>query len=361
MKLFILTIIIPILFSRCTSIEQQNRQKFDKEYSIKGKEIMSECIIGDILMADTLIIAEIRSNNYYFAIYSPTSLKEIMKIARIGNGPDEFNNGLSYFGQCIKENNQIKIWVKGTNSNKMSLINLTKSIEKNKTVIEKEIKYKPEAEFSTVFFIDSTKIVGNTYMSIPDMYRLKIYNPETNSITKTVPLFPEVRNTNQNLNFIFYRYNYIYVSSLIMKNDKTKFVSVMCMFNRLDFFDSNGNLQYSYIDKDNVTKSQINDYLSSSDKHLRDLNIKHYYMDACSAGKYIYTLYYNQKKADYTKAVPVKIRIFNWEAEPVCEINVPDYLTTFTIDEKNGIMYGVAYFDEKILKYDIKDILDEIK
>ena len=73
-------------------------------------------------------------------------------------------------------------------------------------------------------------------------------------------------------------------------------------------------------------------------------------------------MYHNQKQADYSKkSIPVKIRIFNLNAEPVCEINVPDYLTTFTVDEKNGIMYGVAYFDEKIFKYDISSILDEIK
>jgi hypothetical protein len=147
-----------------------------------------------------------------------------------------------------------------------------------------------------------------------------------------------------------------------MKSDKTKFASAMTMFNRVDIFDANGNLLNSYIDKDNISKSQIRNYLSSTEENLINLDVKNYYMDAWSTNDFIYTLYHNQKQADYSKkSIPVKIRIFNWNAEPMCEINVPDYLTTFTVDEKNGIMYGGAYFDEKIFKYDISSILDEIK
>lgn len=359
-----LQIIFSIFLCELTVIGQNNSTGFQKEYSITCKEIMSEYIdIEYLKLADTLIIAKLFSEeDYYYAVYAPSTLTEIMRIARIGNGPGEFSNGLSYYGQYTLDNNRIKIWVKGTNSNKLSLIDVSESINQNKTIVEDVIKLSPETEYSTVFYIDSTKVVGRSYNSTPNMNRLQIFNPKENTIVKTIPLFPEVKNDNQNLQFIFYRYNFLYVSSLTMKYDKTRFASAMNMFNRLDIFDANGNLLNSYIDKDNISKSQIRDYLSSTEQNLINLDVKNYYMNACSTNDFIYTLYYNQKQADYPrKSIPITIRVFNWNAEPVCFIKVPDYLTSFSIDEKNGIIYGVAYHDEKILKYDIKSILDEIK
>jgi hypothetical protein len=148
-----------------------------------------------------------------------------------------------------------------------------------------------------------------------------------------------------------------------MKPDKTKFVSTMNMFNRIDIFDNDGNLINSIIDNENnISKRQINEYLSAKEEKLKKVDVKNYYRCVYPSNSFIYALYYNQLDSEYgIKSIPTEIRIFNWQAEPVCEINVPDYLTTFTIDEKRGIMYGVAYFDEKILKYDISSILDEIK
>lgn len=334
---------------------------FDKKFTVKGEEILKKDIeVCNLNVIDTLLLAELRDDNYYFAVYNPKTLKLITKIARKGNGPNEFPGGL-WYNNFVKENNQIKIWVRGTNTYKLSQINVTESIDKNKTIVDKEFQLRPQSKFFTVFYIDSAKVVGRSANTTPHMNRLQIYNPILDSIIKTVPVFPKIKNNNNDLDFLFYRYNSLYISILTMKPDRTKFASAMHrMFNRIDVFDSEGNLENSIIEGKEFPKRMIEEYLRAKEEDV-DKNVKVYYQDAFASDSYIYCLYYNQLESEYAKKfIPTEIRIFNWKGEPLCKIKVPDYLQSITIDEKNGIMYGVAYFNEKIFRYNIKSILDEI-
>lgn len=181
------------------------------------------------------------------------------------------------------------------------------------------------------------------------------------SIIKTVPVFPKVENNNYDLSFLFYRYNSLYISTFRMKPDKTKFASAMVMFNRIDIFDSEGNLENSIIEGEDFPEKTLDEYLKAKQENIDKINVKRYYQGSFVSDSYIYCLYYNQLQNEYSKnSIPVEVRIFNWSGEPLCKIKVPDYLQSFTIDEKNGLMYGIALFDEKILIYDIKSILNEI-
>ena len=366
MKNFIKTLYLLLLITAFFfNIEQASASGF-KTYNITGSEIFADNIeISHLYSLDDFLLAKINNKEYYYALYDPKSLKLITRIARKGEGPNEVPNGLSYSCQFFKKDNQLKIWTYGVNTHKLYLINLTQSIKEQKTIIEKKIKISPDINFSNLFYLDSNKIIGNNGMISPNMNRLQIFDPVKKTISKTVPLFPpfKIKENINNMDYIFYRYNVLYISSFKMKPDKTLFSSAMNFFNRIDIFDNLGNLKYSFIDKENNNSNRkINDYLETSEGNIEKIEIKNFYGYSVTTNSFIYTLYRNQLKSEYGKiSKPISIRIFNWKAEPVCEINIPDYLTTFTIDEKNGIMYGVAYFDEKILKYDIKDILDEIK
>ena len=60
------------------------------------------------------------------------------------------------------------------------------------------------------------------------------------------------------------------------------------------------------------------------------------------------------------KPISTQIRIFSWNGNSLCKIVVGDYLYNFTIDEKNGFMYGVDHYSKQILKYNIKHVLNEL-
>jgi len=347
------------------SFSQERNDTFRKNFEVNGVEILKEnyeIMLVDAI--DTFLLAKLRpNNNYYFELLNSKSLKHITYIGRVGEGKNDFATEIVYNGQYEKINDQLFIWVQELNRKRLYRINITKSIKNGKTFIDKEIKYSPEYMFSQMFYIDSTNIIGASSNLDIKINRLLIINPQTNERIKVVKPFTIIKNDNNDINFLMYRYNMLYVAILALKPDKTKISSAMNMFNRLDIFDINGNILNSYIDKnENLNSSLIRDYLAAKQQSINDINVKEYYIATTSTDSYIYTVYYNQLKSEYAKqSIPVEVRVFDWQSEPVCSIKVPDYLQYITIDEKNGIMYGVAYFDEKILKYDISSILDEIK
>jgi len=357
---FYLFLAISIFLFSCQSNNKNTEKKiFLKNYTINGKTIFNNDVnIIYLFSVDSILIAKLNDDNYHYAVYNPKTLKLLGKFARKGNGPNEFPDVLRY-EQNIIENNQIKIWVYGYNTNKIYLINVSNSIKNQATTIDTILNVEPQIKFSNLFVTNDYKVIGNIRNTTTDMKRLLIYDIEKNKIVKEVDLFPKINIDNEDIAFIFYKKNMLHNSILVSNKELSKFASVLIRFNRVDIFDANCNTLNFYEGKNNNTKADIKDFLATK---LEDRgNIKQYYFYATSSSNYIYTLYYNQLYSEYPKSIPVKIRIFNWNAEPVCEINVPDYLTTFTVDEKNGIMYGVAYFDEKILKYDISSILNEIK
>jgi len=358
-KFYIFLAISIFLFSCQSNNKNTEKKIFLKNYTINGKTIFNNDVnIIYLFSVDSILIAKLNDDNYHYAVYNPKTLKLLGKFARKGNGPNEFPDVLRY-EQNIIENNQIKIWVYGYNTNKIYLINVSNSIKNQATTIDTILNVEPQIKFSNLFVTNDYKVIGNIRNTTTDMKRLLIYDIEKNKIVKEVDLFPKIENNNEDITFIFYKYNWLFLSSLASNPNFTKFASAMLYFNRIDIFDKNGNIINSYEGKNNITKTEIDGFFSTEIGNYA--NIKEYYSGTTSSGNFIYTIYYNKKASKSAESLPVKIRIFNWNAELVCELNIPNHLTSIAIDEKNGIMYGVAFFDEKILKYDISSILDEIK
>jgi hypothetical protein len=340
---------------------------FDKVYSVTGEEILNEEYnIAFFDFVDKYLLANLRNtDDYYFTLYETGTNKKVMGLFPHGKGPGEFSGGFSY-QYCEKENGRLYVWILDYQKSLLYKTDITKSVEENKTVVDKVIKvgtkegFYVDMDFYSVFYIDSTKLVGSTSNMSLKMKRFVIYNPVEGKFVKTVPLFPKVENNNDDVGFIWYRYNFLYLAGFKMKPDKTKFASAMSMFNRVDIFDVDGNVLNSYIDKDNITESLIKEFLAVKEENVKKVPVKNYYAGLYVTDSYIYALYHNKLSSDYKTSIPVQIRIFTWDAEPVCTIKVPDYLQYITIDEKNGILYGCAINDEKILKYDIKGIIDKI-
>jgi hypothetical protein len=363
MKLLKSVILTFMVIKSLTTICQNENKEFGKEFFVKGQEIFTDDYnVEYINVIDTFLLAKLRSGDYIFSLYNIKTGKKITEIAFRGNGPNEFPISLSFTGQYEKENGSIYFWARALSTNKLYKINITESIKQNRTIINDEYKYSPICFFDNVFFIDSANLIGRTSNLSPHINRLLIYNPTNDKIVKTVEPFPKVKNTySDNLNFIFYRYNSLYNSSLGLKPDRSKIVSAMNMFNRIDIFDISGNLLNSYIDKNTLSDDLIKEYLSAKQNNVDKVNIKLYYQGIYASNSFIYVVYQNRLYYDYNQSIPVYIRIFNWNADPICEIKVPDYLQYISIDEKNEMMYGSAVIDEKIFKYDISSILDEIK
>ncbi|MCC5943580.1 MAG: hypothetical protein JJT94_01490 [Bernardetiaceae bacterium] len=82
-----------------------------------------------------------------------------------------------------------------------------------------------------------------------------------------------------------------------------------------------------------------------------------YYFDACVTDNYIYALYLEQPESKYLdEPTSTEIHIFDWDGNPVANIKTEDYLISIAIDEERGKIYGLDFFHEKILMYDMPEL-----
>jgi hypothetical protein len=305
---------------------------------------------------NNFLITKNDGKDYLFTVYSLDSLKKLGDLVAKGGGPNEFPTS-ARFDYVSKMGDTSYFWAHDLNKPILSKININKSIEKGETVVEDTTALPIDESFVTAFKFSDEKIVGRSGNTVPDMGRLKIYNPKEKAISKLVPFFPKVEYSRTDDEFMVTKLNSIYVGSLTVKPDGTKIASAMNSFNQIDIFDTNAELLVSIKDDFSEGEKRIEQYLK--DGNLDWNHLMGYYADICSTEDFVFALFRNQLWEDYgEKMIPVTIRVFDWEGEPIAELKVPDYLYSIAIDEQNGYLIGFSYHQEKVMRYDIQDLLD---
>jgi len=349
---------ICLLAMGCASEEKgSTKLTFKHSIDLVGEEILKDAIgLSAIHTIDNYLITRKSGSEYFFTVYSLDSLKELGQIVRNGDGPNEFPT-VAAFDYVSSKNNFSYLWAHDLNRPILSKININKSLEEGKTVVEDTASLPLEESFVTVFKFSNEKIVGRSGNTVPDMGRLKIYNPKEKKISKMVPFFPKVEYSRTDDEFMVTKLNSIYVASLTFKPDGSRMASAMNNFNQVDIFDSNAELILSL--KDNVEEydKRRKEFLNNENLDFRHL--KSYYSGVTSTNNFIFSIFRNQPNEDYgEKLIPVTVRVFDWEGNPIAELNIPDYLFSIAIDEKNGYLIGFSYHQEKLMRYDIKEVLD---
>ncbi|MDR1170266.1 MAG: TolB-like 6-bladed beta-propeller domain-containing protein, partial [Prevotellaceae bacterium] len=94
-----------------------------------------------------------------------------------------------------------------------------------------------------------------------------------------------------------------------------------------------------------------NDYLFDYEyiKSLGD-NSKDFYLFSCCSDNLICASYYRSNI--------MEIHIMDWNGNPVCKLILDRKIKDFTVDFDNGFMYTVSLGEERIYRYDIRDMLN---
>ncbi|MBX2964563.1 MAG: hypothetical protein KF845_00355 [Cyclobacteriaceae bacterium] len=344
------------LCDSCSKPEKMQQVHFNNSYSLGGDPLGIEMAETSGLFAiDNYLIASQFSGDHFLKVYDAATYHELGSLAKKGSGVNEFPS-IAIIDQYERCGDDHCMWVHDLNKGELIKINLTKSLRSQTTIVDQKVMTRSESRFHTAFYIDSLRVVGRSTNSTPQMNRLQVYNPHSDLILKTVPLFPEIERARTELDFVVNKYNTLYVSNIGIKPDKTRIASAMCSFDRIDIFKTDGELERSIFDGKEIPDNNI-EYLDEIDSH----KLQMYYGGIFTSDDYIYTLYYGQPFSEYGRSpIPTQIRIFNWSGNALCKIDVKDYLYNFTIDEMNGVMYGVDIVNKRILKYNIKKILDEL-
>jgi len=344
-----------ILISSCTTNPSENSENivFPKQFELLGKAIMEDDITVNRLHAlDTLLLAELNGDSHLFAVYHPKDYTQLFKFAVEGDGPGEFISPL-YFTEFTIENGDYMGWFYELNRFQLHKVNLSQSLVVGALFIEKTIPLSQKANFSTVFYLNPTKVIGTiTNMDIK-MGRMRLYDPTEDKIIKTVENFPEIEKKSDDYVYLYYRHNLLYVGKAFIHPERHKVAAYLYYLDRIDVFDTQLDLLHSVAYSPPNEKSIIEDYLSTEPGS--ESEIKNYYAGIFGTKDFIYALYHNHLHRQYDIEKPVEIRVFDWDLNPVGVYKVPDYITNFTVDERRGKIYGVkSRTDNTILEYDFQ-------
>ena len=349
-NIFIIALVLTVI-SSCQ--KESKKQPEAKQYNLIGEKIFEEKfnLYDAYIIDDYLLVKNISGKDgFAFSLYSNNkgTFTPILDLGKMGSGPYEFETEVYYTNQFVKENGDLKIWLYEINKNKYSLINLTESISNKTTTVERFIRVKPGLSFQDIYFLSDEKIIGNVDNLKPKMSRLLIYNPSDNSVVKTVGLMEDIENPKKNdLGYTQMNYNPIFLNLLRYHPKKKKFVSGMVSMDKIDIFDTDGNLENS-IDERTKKIQTVDDFLDDQRVFNADVEL---------TDNHIYVLYSGELSDEYYgKSLPTKVKVYDWDYNLKYTANLDASVNFITVDEKNDYIIGVSITEEKILKYNLKDI-----
>lgn len=343
MRFFFKFIILLLISYSCVNKEKE----IVVEQSLISQQILKDNIfIEDLCVIDSILIIKNKgSDNYLFDIYKAKKLQYIGSFGKIGNGPNEFERRLVFNDQYLYLNNELYIWLNEPNKGKLSLINVFETIINKKNSIDKELIYSPKTNFQDVFVLDSLNLLaGNESNLSLNMRRLNYYNIKLDSVIKFVKLFPKIKKKKKGIDYTQQKYNRLFINSLKINPNGTKFVSAMVFINRIDVFNAfTGKLDFSIENKIN--------YLDLIEQN----ELKVYYSDIFLTDHFIYVLYNKEGilendfyNGNFNSTYIIK---YDWNGgKEIKRYKLDEPVFRFTVDEINKTFYTIS-LNEKTLIY----------
>lgn len=255
-----------------------------------------------------------------------------------GRGKDEFLNCI-YCGQKYQNGDTLGMWINDMMQQEMRLVNITESLEKNKTVIMKEIRTIDLSLNS--FILNDTSILAQQYFQHRAV-DLVNYNP-INGRRKSISMYAPMKLDPFT----------VYLNHMKIRPAGDKVVSVMCYLDQINILSLN--------DSGRIAATRGNASENSMDAiqyNWRGQPETYYYKGLDVTDDYIFALYLNQSYDDFPdKPQPVYFHVLDWEGNLHKCFQVDEYLTRVSIDAENLQLYGYSLIGEKVFRYDLKGIL----
>lgn len=228
-----------------------------------------------------------------------------------------------------------KIWINDVSNSSLKLINLDSSNNSGKIIAEKTIKF-PGPAVNCYYGNDSLLYLENM---LNDNYEMVRYNHLTRKRESQKLYRQSVDNP-----FSVYKG--------IWRKHPTRAVMVNAMhsLNRINLLDmSDGTRTTLVVGDDHVLPENAVDKSSGLEKHT-------YYCDLAVSENTIYALWIDQPYQEaYETPQSQQIHIFDWNGRPKACLKIPEYICSFTVDEKSRTAYGMTP-DEIIYRYRLPEI-----
>lgn len=324
-----LIILIGLLFFACknevenpfcdkTTVVESN-EKFtvlDANILVSGDSLPH---INDIIVIDTLLIADMDDNNTRIRIFSNSNGELRGKYGKSGRAQNEYTKGMGF----IKQSGLTKLYLKDVNKGSISILDINSLLTDTTNILPREIRSFPR--------------VLNAFISNDSIL---IYEHEISGSYAVA---------SQNINMGFTNWDEIlytptddafnnYHSYMVFCDKKHKLVSAMRFRNQINFFDTNTKDRKSVI-----VNSHKEKYINNNEGHQ-------YYCSISANENNIFALYMNQSDEDsYEVVKPMEIHVFDWNGNFISKYMVKEYIVRIAVDEKGNI-YG-RDLESNIFKY----------
>lgn len=305
-------------------------KEFPETLTLVGEKLtMAPMGVSGLYVIDTFLLVGNLEQPFFFSVYNLNTQRDIGQWVPRGHGPLEVTMAM-FGGQHFYDQGSVKFWFLDINQNKVFELDLTASAAEGKTVL-RDVTTFPLRFFKT-FHINDTTCFSYQYDTKSISYVL--HGLDGSSQTEWT-LYKDVDMDAESY----------FASTDRLKPDGTKLVLGMRFFDQINILDMKG--------KDNLTittSEQLYDLDDIKEKRVVPNII--YSCLQCSDDK-IFALYMDQSFSDWQrKEKPVEIHVFDWSGQPLYKIDIPQYLSYFSIDFKGKALYGLTY-GEEIYRYDL--------
>ena len=295
-----------------------------------------------ICLTDSMFLLFCEKTDEYFTFFSKENYKTIGTFGIKGKGPGEL-----YFPTYLQvtHNNDIEyLWILDVGQLKFARYPVDSILFVKNYKPYKYFFLPPELSVvQRILYINDTLLVG---VSGNNRGRLFFWNPDDNSIKYTQFLPKITKNMPKN------KLSYAYNSYIGLNPISLNIASAFVFFNQIDIFTIDGNHKKLI----NIEKIKQPDLFQKDGWMLSDKTM-YYYRDIFCTTDNIYVLYYGhdnysiENKYDKLKS---RIFVFDWAGKFLISYNLDQPLDYFSVDENNGLIYGVNLYNEKpFAKYKI--------
>lgn len=294
---------------------------------------------SSIQIIDTLLLVQHQDENpsYYWDVYSLNNMKHLKSILRKGRGPDEVLFA-HYAGQYEQINDDIWMYFLDVNSGKFLKINITESIRLGNDIIE------------LITAIDSDKF---PYFAVNNDTFIYCNNNRNEGYISLVKGDNSWKNPVMEKKYIrhitFEDFNKL-THSLHYNKKNDKVCVVPFYINHIHIIDLDGN--------DDIISSAAgnNNWQTISRNDISGLTTI-FYSTTRTTDDFIFTLYNNKQIAEMGNTPEeTVIHVFDWNGKALTRILLEDNITSFAVDIKNKILYGLDNLSY-LYKYDISSCL----
>jgi hypothetical protein len=326
-------------------------KKFPQSFTLKNKSEVNIDLIGmkNFVVYDSIMIVSTGDSNGMLSILSLPEHKDLGSFLTRGDGPFELTQlpSVNREMKLVRENGQLRAFIYDFQKGKLLKVDIDKLIKDKEVNIEIAIKSLPRVLFNWVM-IDSTSFFCKR---VNDIHTQQIRYILNNNDTITTPIMQRFNQASirkgEDINILG--------TITKMNFDKKLIVEMPIGLNYLNIYSLDGSWG-----KTICVEDELYDMEKIQDKDRWDRIYT--YADLRLFDNFWGVVRIDEDEKTYQigrKKLP-SILLFDWQGEPLAELKLEHFITSFDIDFKNGVLYTMDVHSDEFYKYDVRDILDKI-